>query len=531
MRILFFVLSAGLWLGSGFAQTQEEWDAQNVMRSNVSAVFQRVDDAKYSDYSLYEAFETLKTIEHPSARAGEALLYHFERDDTAGAKKQLNVLSEKAVAGGHVDTLSDPLDVGDYDGSDLSLAQNLIELAGLRRPFSPWGAKDPGFALPCGFFKRHPMVGQLTFGNTVNHRNDRPIFPIDCYGILATESLPAVNAFWQLGRSISRDAADCGTIYRDRAAGLRINFQAILYRPQTAVFLEYEGEGELVDSTLYTWALTGRSNYRTYLKLEEHYNRARYELAEYYVTVFGLTEDEAWKIAAPALLSQLLGARFGEGVTPVQVDSLNANRDLRARILRGDVIRAEELPAPEDLRKVPDFEVEPYDSPQLYIPKSGWPEPLVHLAIAQPQTLAAFLSRGYKADTRDALGKTTLMAAAQDNNLAAVKALLAAGAEINAVSTHPEDIPTNSIDENGDPQYRCTGAYIVTTGARSPLMYALLEADDALVRHLIEAGADLHASDSRGNSVADYVRGDGPAPVSRNLSEDFKIELIALISG
>ena len=53
MRILFFVLSAGLWLGSGFAQTQEEWDAQNVMRSNVSAVFQRVDDAKYSDYSLY----------------------------------------------------------------------------------------------------------------------------------------------------------------------------------------------------------------------------------------------------------------------------------------------------------------------------------------------------------------------------------------------------------------------------------------------------------------------------------------------
>ena len=524
--VIFAVLSAGM------VMAQEPDELQG--KERVEAIFQQIDGEDYTAPAVQSALAELETIEHPAALAGKAMLYQFELEDTEAVGHVLEGLVEIAPHDNYLaprfllpeDADLDATHADLYDGSGASFTTSLLGLRGLGSVESPWGRDlGPGFTLPCEFFKRHPELGRLTAGLQTNHRWSVPAFPIQCADI---ESMSNVNAFWKQARYIAPNPTNCGTIYRDRAAGLRINFDVGLYQPQSFRIYPEDAPTEFTDTTLFAWALSGRSNYRTFKKLETLFNAGREELVAYYVMVFNIEPERAHTIASHFLMSQVIRNHFAPASSRSQAASLEGERELRAVILAGEPVLATDLPNPDHVDGEPDFSELRDGSKIFYIPMSGWPEPLIHLALARPETLAVFLRRGFDPDTRDVLGKTTLMAAVQDNNLPAVKQLLAAGADINAVSARPEDIPGNS-DSNAP--YSCTGAYTVSTGARTPLMYGLLEGDEDLVSYLVENGADLSATDSAGNTLADYIQGNGPATISPKLSEGFKAKLLKTLDN
>jgi ankyrin repeat protein len=101
--------------------------------------------------------------------------------------------------------------------------------------------------------------------------------------------------------------------------------------------------------------------------------------------------------------------------------------------------------------------------------------------------LRQLLDAGGDVNGADLAGSTPLMYAAGNGNLAAVKLLLARGANINAVSAAPGTIPGSHV-KNG----------ITQIGHFTPLLFAAaVSGSAAVVDTLIAAGADVNASDAR----------------------------------
>jgi ankyrin repeat protein len=88
----------------------------------------------------------------------------------------------------------------------------------------------------------------------------------------------------------------------------------------------------------------------------------------------------------------------------------------------------------------------------------------------------------------DLAGMTPLMNAAAHGNVAAVKLMLARGANVNAVSAPPGTVPGSHV-KNG----------IIQIGTLTPLLLAVATGGSAeVVNTLIAAGADVNARDARG---------------------------------
>ena len=193
--------------------------------------------------------------------------------------------------------------------------------------------------------------------------------------------------------------------------------------------------------------------------------------------------------------------------------SLEGQRKIRSDILSGESVTPEDLALFKNLN----FESEKENKRFFDISKAGEPEPLLHLAIGRDDLFQEMIEIGFDIEARDALGKTTLMAAVQENNFEATKKLMAAGAAVNAVSLNPKDIVGNS---------GCSSPYKIGTGERSPLNYALSESSEDIVKLLLEAGAKINHVDSAGNTILDYFDGKGPTEKNLKLSDGLRDLLI-----
>jgi len=101
------------------------------------------------------------------------------------------------------------------------------------------------------------------------------------------------------------------------------------------------------------------------------------------------------------------------------------------------------------------------------------------------------LSANGNVNAADLAGMTPLMNAAAHGNLAAVKLLVALGANVNAVSAPPGTLPGSHV-KNG----------IIQIGTLTPLLLAVATGGSVdVVNTLITAGADVNAKDARGLSV------------------------------
>jgi uncharacterized protein len=133
-------------------------------------------------------------------------------------------------------------------------------------------------------------------------------------------------------------------------------------------------------------------------------------------------------------------------------------------------------------------------------------ESLLMLAATRADVIDALLAAGADPNRRNEFGKTALMYAAQERNLPGVRRLLQAGADVNAATTVGES------------------CLVVQPGGRTALMYAAWQATPAIVQALLDDHADPGRADSQGKTAADYVE------KNRRLSRQERLAAKAMLS-
>ena len=498
----------------------------------IQSVFKQIQDENYTPDSVKQALADLDAIGTRDALTASIIMSHYElaTHDTTNAR--LSLLGERAKT--FLDTY-EPASESDidqfvelYDGTSSSLVKAFYGLIGAEKNKNiAWKNrverydKAPRFGVPCNFFFRHPDVGRFTiYHGKFGHRYAIPLLEIDCEtNKTFKDENENIFSFWLYGGTITDYvSSSCGTIHRDHAATKRQAKTAIFYRPYDyKKFIEgWKGApdlGNLRKTALYDWALVGRSNYNSFLELDALYQPAREDLEAYYQKYFSFSAADAQYMSAYALLSQLHGASRQTSFSRAMNKSLEGQRKIRSDILSGESVTPEDLALFKNLN----FESEKENKRFFDISLAGEPEPLLHLAIGRDDLFQEMIEIGFDIEARDALGKTTLMAAVQENNFEATKKLMAAGAAVNAVSLNPKDIVGNS---------GCSSPYKVGTGERSPLNYALSESSEDIVKLLLEAGAKINHVDSAGNTILDYFDGKGPTEKNLKLSDGLRDLLI-----
>jgi len=132
----------------------------------------------------------------------------------------------------------------------------------------------------------------------------------------------------------------------------------------------------------------------------------------------------------------------------------------------------------------------------------GLDEPLVSNALEHPETLRAALELGLDPNEAGALGRTPLMVAARLDLVEAAGILLAQGAKLD---TGAKDAVAQT-DSTGDPSCMNGDQAASDTPGRTALSYAAELGSPALVRLLLDHGADPRLPDSAGRRPADYVK-------------------------
>ena len=114
---------------------------------------------------------------------------------------------------------------------------------------------------------------------------------------------------------------------------------------------------------------------------------------------------------------------------------------------------------------------------------------VIALAGASEEKMIALLEAGFNPNRDNDFGKTPLFYAIQFNNLAGAKALIDAGADVNAAYYNKRDDGCSSI----------------TGWGRTPLMHAAQHGSIQMVDLLIARGANVSSLDDNGNGVEYYA--------------------------
>jgi len=516
------------------------------VQERINDAFALLSSSGYSQEGAKAAADALSAITEPQGRAALAILLHYEMQDTE-SKNQVGIIVDglvsesvnrahetgNPVAEAILAYIRKMIEYNGYDGSALSLINGLlIAHHNLSHTVTYGSHPSPenfrvAFEIPCDFFLHHPSIGAATRVIS-SDRYKFVAFNIECEERLL-EEMPNTQKFWEMGKEITTNTqkmSNCGSIYRDRAAGLKFARYMAFYRPQDIVtrnnYWNPNNRTDLRSSNLFDWALADPKNYEFFEKLESLYKSARLEFTTYYNRISDLSEQDIQYATAQALVGLLLDVHFKKESSRSLPTDFSGEREIRYSILNGNEITVAMLPQAEDIKLPPEFPDQILQFSWYNLPLSGWPEPLLHIAVNRPEVVRLMLERGYDIEMRDALGKTPLMMSALSDNLDTLELLLSRGAHIDAQSYVPEKIIANQALYDGD---ICKAVYNVHVGKRTALMYAIAEASESLIDALIKAGADLNAVDSGGHSLLNYLEGTGPTPVNPKLSEKYKNDL------
>lgn len=238
-------------------------------------------------------------------------------------------------------------------------------------------------------------------------------------------------------------------------SSLRQNLPAMLYQPWksaeavAASDSPYDKDLE----NLKDWSLFGISEFNAFQAYLAELDKSVAAFAEFYADVYGWSKEESEHLAYAAATTTIGNSiRFYDfGVF------LSDESEVRRAILTG--------------MSLENFKALSFD----FSKDSGrsHAEKIVSLAINSPDLLQYILSEGGDANSENDFGKTPLMYAAQNNNLEAVRILLAAGANPNATTRRGTD--------------DCY--FNLSTLNMTPLHYAVRYASPELIKLLLDEGA------------------------------------------
>ncbi|MGE0665874.1 MAG: ankyrin repeat domain-containing protein [Sphingomonadales bacterium] len=144
-------------------------------------------------------------------------------------------------------------------------------------------------------------------------------------------------------------------------------------------------------------------------------------------------------------------------------------------------------------------------------------ESALMLAVEHPETVSLLLRAGASVRFRNPFGKTPLMMAAHMGRADTAALLLGAGAPVNAATYDAGDVRQSGVyagDDDAEPSVAAWGGALLGNtqcvygpafGKRTALMYAAENGSVALIALLVEHGADVAATDSKGRTMADYL--------------------------
>lgn len=452
----------------------------------------------------------LATLNTVAARLDLALFLHTFRDPSTARDEDIRSL----MAG--VDRLSlsratpDLLPLAGqpqvYDGSDASLVPSLRLAALTRSADVVSGNYSYPYAVPCAVRLRHPALAAVESLAAEDSGHPAPVsgclvgrgrvpgFPEAVLAAFVTATAAADG-----GTSSAKGKTPRYPVRMQDAERMR----AILFEPRAIL----DWPAPTVTYPYQTWGYASLTNRDTARRLHGLFEAAKPALAGYFKAK-GLEGDEPVQAAERALFALARGANCGGAPPPMS---------LRRLLLDGG--SAENLaavlaePAPERLKPFADCGLTaPFDS-------------LAHLAVAHPALPLLWAAAGSvsgegdpeglaqlrEVNARNHFGKTPLMVAAGFDRVDAARFLLEKGARVNAETWQPGRVPTMAHD------------------ARTALMYAAAQGSAAMVRLLLDAGADRFQADTKGRRAVHYLLGLGPLPANPVMSAAERSEMARLL--
>ena len=262
-----------------------------------------------------------------------------------------------------------------------------------------------------------------------------------------------------------------GTSHPEAAARARGEFSAsmALFRPWAAKTVWDDGEYTVLQKKhFHEWQYQDIWSYREYGAWENAKEGAVAELKAHYIASYAFTEKRAEK-QARAVVDTLPGEYYSLGT----YGDYSKDFSFLKGWVEGTYTNWGRIH--QDMKR-------PY--------KRTLPLVTFSLMVDDPEQLTNLPDTIVKDDIQAFYQKDLLMYAAHMNNLDSVKYLVGAGWPLDRV-THVER------DYRHRPMARTN---------RSALTYAAENASMALIRYLVEAGADTGIKDSKGNSLDFYIR-------------------------
>lgn len=271
--------------------------------------------------------------------------------------------------------------------------------------------------------------------------------------------------------------------------------EASWHSPATSDTLEY----------LRYWSVQSLFNRSYYLQYMRVLEDAELELARHYADTFDLMPEEAAVAARNGIylfLRKAAGAAPEAARTPSSLVAylLNAQTDPAALNQRLGEVSPSDVTEALSVALLLEKSDETIEQILAFVSdiNQGDESPLF-ASLNNPDHLRVVLAHGADVDYQNGFGKTALYYAIQFNLHEAVRTLIAAGADVNHRYKSAEEL--NRLDMG------CR--YNIQRTLRTPLMHAAQHSDLAMLRLLLDAGANINDVDGLGDTAATYAEVNG----------------------
>lgn len=375
--------------------------------------------------------------------------------------------------------------------------------------------------LSCDYFRRQPHEAERLFGAYFYSYRDasQPICLTLDIATTVPETAPLIEAL-QTAYGATGDNFGCqGSIVQGYGRAQRVARMLAVVESEPDPQASNEARAARTSGLSYTpslahWAQQGLWQKRQAERIKQLSATARTALQRYYRQQYGLKPARAAATAGYHLqrLIDVYTGRVGQTSTLLYATGCYDRTDLDAYLASGQLPQktcpyGEYIDtSPPALLRILLHLALVNDYPQAMVERliaagavvnpppsehlDTRPETPLMLAATRPEVIATLLKAGAEPNRQNNFGKTALMYAIAEKQIDSVRTLITAGADVN-LATSPD--PHNGCNQ-------------LKAGSRTPLMYAAWHATPAMVRLLLDHGADPAARDSNGETAADYLR-------------------------